>query len=63
MRQILVSFTDPNKLLPNVKSQPRFPNWVFSVSEIYRFITFQGIEILCFIKHCLLKFMSGIKWW
>ena len=31
-------------------------------SEIYRFITFLGIEILFFIKHCPLKFKSGNRW-
>ena len=42
---VLVSFTDPNKQLPNVKSVFKFLNCGFSVSEIYRFITFLGIEI------------------
>ena len=31
-------------------------------SEIYRFITFLGIEILFFIKQCPLKFKSGNRW-
>ena len=33
------------------------------MEEIYRFITFLGIEILFFIKQCSLRFMSGNKWW
>ena len=31
--------------------------------EIYRFITFSGIEILSLIKQCPLKFMSNNTWW
>ena len=57
----LVSFTEPNKQLPNVKSVFKFFNYGVNVSEIYRFITFLGIEIL-FIKQCSLKFMSGNDW-
>ena len=49
----LVSFADPNKQLPNVQSVFKFLNC--------RFITFLGIEILCFIKQCPLKFMSANK--
>ena len=56
----LVSFTDPNKQLSNAKSVFEFLNYGFSVYEIYRFITFLGIEIL-FIIQCPLKFMSGNK--
>ena len=29
------------------------------MSEIYKFITFLGIEIIFFIKQCLLKFIFG----
>ena len=29
----------------------------------YRYITFQGIEILFFIKQCPQKFMFGNEWW
>ena len=58
----LVSFTDPNKQLPKVKSMFKFLSCKFSVQEIYRFSTFLGIEIL-FTKQCLLKFMSSKKWW
>ena len=34
-----------------------------SVSEIYRFITFSGIEISFFVKQGPLKLMYGNKWW
>ena len=40
----LISFTDPKKQLANVKSMFKFLNCGASVSEIYRFITFLGIE-------------------
>ena len=59
----LVSFTDPNSQLPNVKSVFKYLNDGFSMSEIYRFVAFLGIEVLLFIKQCPLKFMSGNKWW
>ena len=52
----LVSFTDPNKRLSNVKCVFEFLNYRVSVLEIYRFITLLGIEILVFIT-------SGNKWW
>ena len=52
----LVSFTDTNKQLFNVKSLFRFRNYGFSESEIY--ITFLGIQIL-FIKQWTLKFKFG----
>ena len=54
-------FTDPNEQLPNLKAVFKFFNCGFSVSEIYRFITFLGIEIIFFIKQCPLKFMSDNK--
>ena len=46
--------------LPNVKPVFKFLNCEFSVSEIYKFITFLEIEIL-FIKQYPLKFMSRCK--
>ena len=33
------------------------------MQEIYKCITFLGIEILSFIKQCPLKYMSGNTWW
>ena len=50
---------DSNKPLFNVKSMFKFVNHGLSVQEMYRFITFLGIEILLFIKPCPLKFKSG----
>ena len=57
----LVSFEDPNKQLLSVKSVLKFLIREPSVKEIYRFITFLRIEILFFIKQCLLKFISGYE--
>ena len=57
----LVSSADLNKQLPNAKCVLKFLNCRSSVSGIYRFITFLGIEMLLFIKQCPLKFMSGNK--
>ena len=54
----LVNSTDPNKQLPNVKSVFKSLDHSFIMYETYRFITFWGVEILLFIKHCPLKFMS-----
>ena len=59
----LVILTDLNKQLLNVKSVFEFLNCGFNVLEIYRFITFLGIEILCFTKQCPLKCMSNNKCW
>ena len=59
----LVSFTDPNKELLNVKSMFKFNYCGHSVYEIYKFITFLGIEILVFFKQFPLKFMCGSEWW
>ena len=56
----LVSFTDPDKQLPNVKHVFKFLNDVPSVQEICRFITLLEIEVL-FIKQCPLKFLSDNK--
>ena len=56
-RSFLVSFTDPDKQFFNLKSVFNFLTYIDYI-EIYRFITFLGIEIL-FIKKCPLKFMSG----
>ena len=56
----LVSFTDLNKQLLNVKSVFNYYDCEPSVLEIYRFFTLLGIETY-FIKQCLLKFMSGNK--
>ena len=53
----LVSFTDPNKQLPNVKSACKPPGYWFRM-----FKTLLGIEIL-FIKQCRLEFTSGSTWW
>ena len=41
----LVSFTDPNKLLFNVKSLFKFLKYGVSSSETYSFISFLRIEI------------------
>ena len=57
----LVSFTDPNKQLPSVKSVFKFLNYGVSMSEIYRFIFFLEIEKLCFTKQCPLKFLCANK--
>ena len=57
----LVSFTDPNKQLPNVKSVFKLLNGGPNMQEIYRFITFLGIERIFFIKQGPSKFMSGSK--
>ena len=54
----LVSFTDPNKQLCNVKPVLKFLNHGFIVEEICRFMTFQEIE-KSFIKQGPLKLMSG----
>ena len=54
----LYSFINQNKQFFNVKSVFKFLNLGFYMSEIYRIITFLGIEIL-FIKQCPLKFMPG----
>ena len=51
----LVSLTDQNKQLSNVKYLFNFLNHGVSVLEIYRFITFLGIGMLFFIKQCQLK--------
>ena len=55
----LGSFVEPNKQLFNVKLF-KFLNHGLSIKEIYRFITFLGIEKLLFIMQCPLKFMAGI---
>ena len=44
----LVSFIDPNKQLPNVKSVFKILNYGFRFWEIYRFITFLRIENIIF---------------
>ena len=54
----LVSSTDPNKQLFNVKFVFESLNYAFNMSERYRLITFLGREILLFIKECPLKFIS-----
>ena len=59
----LVSFTDRNKQLLNAKPLFVFVNCGPNVLEIYRFITFLGIDTLFFIKQCPLKFMFGNKLW
>ena len=46
----LISSKNANKQLINVKSVFKFFNGGPSVYEIYRFITFLGIQILFFIK-------------
>ena len=46
----LVSFTDPNKQLPNVKFVYKFLNCAPSLLEIYRFITLLWIQIILFVK-------------
>ena len=46
----LISSTNANKQLLNVKSMFKFFSYGPSVSEIYRFITFLGIQIVFFIK-------------
>ena len=56
----LVSFTDPDKQLPDVKYMFKFLNGGPSVQEICRFITLLEIEVL-FIKQCPLKFLSDNK--
>ena len=58
--EFLVTFTNSNKQLSNVKSE--FFNYGFSMLEIYRCITFLGIEIV-FINQCLSKFMSANIYW
>ena len=55
----LVSFTDPNKQLFNVKSLSKFLNYGVSVKKYIDLLLFLGTEILLFIKQCPLKFMSG----
>ena len=52
------SFTDPDKKFFNVKSVFKLLYHGFSISEIYRFISFLEISILLFIKQCPLKFVS-----
>ena len=39
---LVVSLSDPHKQLPDVKYVFKFPNYGYSLYEIYRFITFQG---------------------
>ena len=53
----LVSFTDPNKQLFNVKSIFKCSNHGLGMYEIYTFIIFLGMEILI-IKQRPLKLMS-----
>ena len=55
----LVSFTDQNKRLRNVKSVFKFLYCGPNVSGIYKFISFLGTEIPFLKKQCPLKFMSG----
>ena len=57
----LVSFADPNKELPNVKSVFKSLGHWFGMWAKYIFINFLGIEILLSIKRCPLKFTSGNK--
>ena len=55
----LVSFTNPNKQLINLKSVFVFLNCGPNVSDIYEFIKFLGIDLLFFIKQYPLKFIFG----
>ena len=57
----LVSFTEPNKQLFNVKSLSKFLNYGVSGKKYIDLLLFLGTEILLFIKQCPLKFMSGNK--
>ena len=59
--EFFVSFTDPNKQLPNEKSVFKFLSW--EPKKYIDLLLFCGIETSFFIKQCPLKFMSGNKWW
>ena len=55
----LVKFTDQDKQLPQVKPLFKSLNRIFSVQEIYRFITFLKAVIILLIKQFPLNFTTS----
>ena len=55
----LVSFTDPNEQLPNVKSVSKSVDHRSGVYQISKFTAAKEVSLLIFIKQCPLNFISG----